>query len=63
LNFTVFEALILMASPVCGLRPFRALRRVFEKVPKPTKVTLPSFFLSAFVTPSRNESSALPAAA
>ena len=37
-------ALILIDSPVCGLRPSRAARFFFVKVPKPGTVSLPSFF-------------------
>jgi hypothetical protein len=29
------DALILIAPPVWGFRPFRALRRIFENVPNP----------------------------
>jgi hypothetical protein len=54
LNFATFFAFILMASPVKGLRPFRAARFVTENVPKPTKVSLFPFF-NVFVTPSMNE--------
>jgi len=36
LNVTVFEALILMTSPVPGLRPFLAGRDLILKVPNPT---------------------------
>src|ERR1035438_4629112 len=35
-----FEAAILMGAPVWGLRPVRALRDFWLKVPKPTSVTL-----------------------
>lgn len=34
-NLTVFEAAILMASPVLGLRPIRAAREPKEKLPNP----------------------------
>lgn len=34
-NFTPLEAAILTSAPFCGLRPFRALRAVGLKVPKP----------------------------
>ena len=43
LNLTEALALILIASPVRGLRPFRALRFVLEKVPNPAREILPSF--------------------
>jgi len=33
-NFKTFEALILIGSPVCGLRPLRAARLLIENVPK-----------------------------
>ena len=44
LKRATFFALILIASPVCGLRPVLAARLDTEKVPKPTKVTLSPFF-------------------
>src|SRR5207249_11428883 len=40
LKRTTFFALILMGSPVCGLRPVRAFLFEMPKVPKPTSVTL-----------------------
>ena len=57
-----FEALILIVSPVRGLRPFLAARLRTEKVPKPTSVT-ESPFLSAFVIAVIALSMARPAAA
>ena len=33
-NLSTLEALIRICSPVCGLRPLRALRLVMVKVPK-----------------------------
>src|SRR5688572_19541463 len=62
LNFGVFLALILIASPVAGLRPIRAERFVTEKVPKPGSVTLSPFF-SVLEIASRVASRALPASA
>src|SRR5688572_17342298 len=40
----VFDAAILMTSPVAGLRPLRAARLVTEKVPKPVIPTVSPFF-------------------
>jgi len=57
-----FEALILIASPVRGLRPVRAALLRTENVPNPTNVTV-SPFLRALVTASIAASNALPAAA
>ena len=39
LNFTLFEALILIFTPVFGLIPIRAFRLAILKVPKPTSCT------------------------
>src|SRR5690606_3071079 len=50
-----FAALILIAAPVCGLRPVRAARLRTEKVPKPTSVTCSPFFralVTALIMPS-----------
>src|SRR2546427_12986425 len=55
------RALISICSPVCGLRPTRALRLDTVKVPKPTRATRSPFF-SALVTPATTESRALPQA-
>ena len=41
-------ALILIASPVRGLRPVRAARLPTAKVPNPTRETEPPFFNVAF---------------
>ena len=57
LNFATFFALILMAAPVCGLRPVRAALLETEKVPNPTRVTLSPFF-NVFAMVSVKESSA-----
>src|SRR5476649_1899043 len=43
-NFGVFDAAILIASPVAGLRPLRAARFATEKVPKPVMPTVSPFF-------------------
>jgi len=57
LNLATFFALILMVSPVAGLRPFRAALFETEKVPKPTSVNrFPDF--KVLVTPSIKESRA-----
>src|SRR5215217_1347261 len=55
LNLATFLALILITAPVWGLRPLRAALFETEKVPKPTKVTLPPPF-KVFVTASTKES-------
>jgi hypothetical protein len=60
LNLMALDALILIASPVWGLRPLRAFRRIFENVPNPTRVTFPSFFFSSFAMLFVNEFSAGP---
>src|SRR5437762_3579158 len=52
---TVF-ALILIASPVCGLRPMRALRCAFTTRPIPGITNLPAAPLASF-TASLNSSS------
>src|SRR5258708_15498938 len=44
LKRTVFPAAILIASPVCGLRPMRAARLETLNVPKPAIDISPSFF-------------------
>jgi len=49
LKRTAFEAAILMASPVAGLRPLRAARLENEKLPKPVICTV-SPFVTALVT-------------
>ena len=55
--------LILIASPVWGFLPLRAFLRTLVKVPKPTRVTLPFFFLSSLVMLPRKEFTAPAAAA
>jgi hypothetical protein len=62
LNFATFLAEILIAFPVCGLRPVLAERLATEKEPKPTSATL-SPFLSALVVALMNPSIARPASA
>ena len=57
LNLATFLALILITAPVCGLRPLRAALLLTEKVPKPTRVTLPPPF-KVLVTASTKESTA-----
>ena len=61
LNLATFLALILMVSPLKGLRPVRAALLDTEKVPNPTRVSLSPFF-KVFVTPSWKESRAAAAA-
>ena len=50
-NLGTLAALILIASPVRGLRPTRAARRVTAKVPKPTRDTEPPFFRVVLTAP------------
>src|SRR5687768_13020451 len=57
LNLATFFALILITAPVWGLRPLRAALLETEKVPKPTRVTLPPPFrvlVTASITESRH---------
>ena len=54
-NFTTVFALILMASPVCGLRPMRALRSAFTSRPMPGITNTP-FFLVSFMAVSASRS-------
>src|SRR5215469_18302733 len=54
-NFTTVLALILMVSPVCGLRPRRALRSAFTSLPMPGIVNSP-FFLVSFTAVSASRS-------
>src|SRR6185437_1687796 len=58
-NFTTVLALILMGSPVWGLRPMRALRSALTSLPMPGMVNSP-FFLVSFT--ARSASSSRPAA-
>src|SRR6202158_4127094 len=46
-NFTTFLAGILMASPVAGLRPMRALRSTRTSRPMPGRTVTPFFLVSA----------------
>src|SRR3546814_9676396 len=62
LNRTDLDAAILIGSPVCGLRPLRAARLLTLKVPKPTIVKPPSFFIALPIA-SNTASTASPAAA
>src|ERR1700761_2233897 len=58
-NLTTVFALILMASPVCGLRPMRALRSAFFKRPMPGITKTPFFFVSLMaVSASRSRKAA-----
>src|SRR5947209_14980971 len=45
-NFTTVLALIWMGSPVCGLRPTRALRCAFTRRPSPGTTKMPFFLVS-----------------
>src|SRR5580700_5736363 len=54
-NFTTVLALILIVSPVCGLRPSRALRSAFTSLPIPGIVNSP-FFLVSFTAVSASNS-------
>ena len=59
LNRTDFDALILIASPVAGLRPLRAARSVTVKVPRSANAKRPSFFNVAPMTPNTCSTTAL----
>src|SRR5690606_8843068 len=61
-NFGTLAFLILIVSPVRGLRPVRAARAETANVPKPTSVTVPPF-LSVVLTAPIRASSERPAAA
>src|ERR1700685_1940527 len=54
-NFTTFLAGILMASPVAGLRPTRALRSARTRRPIPGRIKTP-FFLVSRTASSASES-------
>ena len=58
LNFATFLAAILIGFLVAGLIPCLAALSATEKVPKPTKATLPSFFLRVAVTLATKDSRA-----
>src|SRR6185437_13960473 len=49
LNAGTFDALILMVTPVRGLRPVRAARLRTTKVPKPTSETSSPFFSARLI--------------
>ena len=53
-NLTLLLALILIASPVLGFLPFLAFRFANENVPKPIRVSLPSF-LAVLATASEKD--------
>ena len=55
---TDFDGLILIDSPVRGLRPMRAARFFTLKVPKPTIETSPAFFRPFWML-SRTEATAM----
>ena len=52
LNFGALLAAIFTFSPVCGLRPTRALRLPTLNVPKPVMPTFSPFFSALAITPS-----------
>src|SRR5437868_5484202 len=54
-NFTTVLALILIGSPVCGLRPMRAFRSAFTRRPSPGMMNTP-FFLVSFTAVSASNS-------
>nr|GEU28069.1 hypothetical protein [Tanacetum cinerariifolium] len=62
-NFGVFDAAILIASPVAGLRPLRAARLATEKVPKPVMPTVSPFFRRSVTMAIRVFTAVLAAAA
>ena len=53
LNFTTFLAAILMASPVAGLRPIRALRSTRTSRPMPGRTNTPFFLTSLMAVSDR----------
>src|ERR1700733_5046867 len=58
-NLTTVLALILMASPVCGLRPMRAFRSAFTRRPMPGMMKTPFFLVSLIaVSASRSRKAA-----
>src|ERR1700685_4238531 len=58
-NLTTVLALILMVSPVWGLRPKRALRSAFTNRPRPGMTNTPFFFVSlTAVSASRSRNAA-----
>ena len=58
-NLTTVLALILMAAPVWGLRPMRALRSAFTRRPMPGITKTPFFFVSLMaVSASRSRKAA-----
>src|SRR5580692_6318787 len=52
-NFTTVLALIWIGSPVCGLRPTRALRCAFTRRPSPGTTNTPFFFVSLMAVSAR----------
>src|SRR6202162_4010499 len=52
-NFTTVLALIWIGSPVCGLRPMRALRCAFTKRPRPGTTNTPFFLVSLIAVSAR----------
>src|SRR5438128_10676445 len=52
-NFTTVLALIWIGSPVCGLRPMRALRCAFTRRPRPGTTNTPFFFVSLIAVSAR----------
>src|ERR1700689_1210565 len=52
-NFTTVLALIWMGSPVCGLRPTRALRCAFTRRPRPGTTKMPFFLVSLIAVSAR----------
>src|SRR5437588_10619612 len=52
-NFTTVLALIWIGSPVCGLRPMRALRCAFTRRPRPGTTNTPFFLVSLIATSAR----------
>src|SRR5436305_7793273 len=52
-NFTTVFALIWIGSPVCGLRPMRALRCAFTRRPRPGTTNTPLFLVSLMAVSAR----------
>ena len=57
-NFTTVFALIWIGSPVCGLRPMRALRCAFTKRPRPGTTNTPFFLVSLMAVSARRSRNA-----
>ena len=61
MNFATFLAAIWIVLPVCGFLPLLAALLDTEKVPNPTKDTLPPFFNAEVTLPVKDSKAALAA--